>query len=385
VDTTDPNKIAESKTAIVDAATVEVKPVEDSLVANEESDNSSSTKEDDAKPISTPQKPSKICRREIPINLSDPTTWPTPYAPSYFEVEPTESVDAVVLAATWTFGNTLIVGLFHALDLAYDYKCEVYVSKDCWIWDYIVSWFFHEGYTRDDSFWKKMEEVFGVRILDSSDVNDVYFKSLGKTAAHWINSRDALSIRSKQLNAVQIRNRRDTIFRNLFALPNPPCENVKAVGGRYTVIDVPFQDPWNDRVSEYTGHNHTAAFEMRPEYVKSILEPLGMLGQPIFLEKNRMGEDPDRDEVKRLEEDPELKTHLNTGMDVSNDLYMSVLADVFIGNPCSHWSLMIARIRYALGIKNTFVYTEQKDNKWVSFVDDDDYLELYNSTSPWFG
>jgi hypothetical protein len=115
----------------------------------------------------------------------------------------------------------------------------------------------------------------------------------------------------------------------LFALPNPPCENVKAVGGRYTVIDVPFQDGWNDRVSEYTGHNHTAAFEMRPDYVKSILEPLGMLGQPIFLEKNRVGEDPDRDEVKRLEEDPELKTHLNTGMDVSNDLYMSVLADVF--------------------------------------------------------
>jgi hypothetical protein len=57
----------------------------------------------------------------------------------------------------------------------------------------------------------------------------------------------------------------------------------------------------------------------------------------------------------------------------------------------SQWSLMIARMRYALGLTNTFVLTETKtdangEEVWVSYVSED-YLELYDRMhlGPWMG
>ena len=339
-----------------------------------------------AAPASTPSGPTKICGRYISINLSDHDSWPTPYTPSYFEKEPTDSTEAVLVQGNFPFGNTLIVGLFHAIDLAYDKQCEVYITKSCtWIWDVITPWFYGKEYTRDDAFYKTMEEVFGIHVVDDP-VND-NMKAFGKTKVNGLNSMGAFKTRSQQLTAEQLRNRRDTIFRNLFALPNPQCDNINAAGmnkahAMYTFIDVPFDDAWNARVQEFTGHEHNEVFDMKPEYVKSILKPLNMLEHPIFLQMSSSENDPEREEVKRLIQDPELKTDTK---DVTNDLYMAVLADVFIGNPCSHWSLMVARMRLAFGLKNTFVYTERQGDKWVSFVEEDNYLELYNITSPWFG
>jgi hypothetical protein len=410
VDTSTPDGVVESNAkTVVDAATVELKPVEqtvdvadsgtDEIVENSPSNEAlyaAASVEDAAiesvkeKAVAAPAGPQslfstakidKICGRELPFDLLDHNSWTTPYTPSYFENEPTDSTDAVFVNGLYPYGNTLIIGLFHAIDVAYDLKCEIYIAKDCtWIWDVMTPWFYGENYTRDDAFYKTMEGVLGVHIVQTDD-------EIGKTGIHRLNSNGAFYGRGRTLTAEQIRNRRDTIFRNLFALPNPPCDNIIAGGldkadAKYTVIDVPWENGWNARVSEFTGRDHTEAFEMKPEYVKSILEPLNMLDYPIYLAKSDVDEDPNRDEVKRLEEDSELKTDEK---DVMNDLHLAVLADVFIGDPCSHWSLMIARMRYALGIKNSFVFTEKKDGKWVSFVDDGNYLELYNITSPWFG
>jgi hypothetical protein len=322
----------------------------------------------------------KLCERNIGVNLSDQTKWPTPYTPSYFDKEP-ESDEAVVVYNDGPFGNTLILALFHALDMAYDKKCGVMVTKDsAWIWDRMSTWFYG-GKARDDAFYKSMEDAFGFKVVEN-----LTEASNQKKVVHKLGAQGGLWTRSETLDATKIRNRRDTIHRKLFSLFNPQCDGISAAGmnkpdAKYTVIDVPFQDPWNDRVQSYTQHDHTANFEMKPEYVKSILDPLGMTDQPIFLQKSNHPE-LDREEVKRLIADATLKTQ---DRDASNDLYMSVLADVFIGFPSSHWALMVARMRYALGMKNTFVLTEQKDNKWVSYVDDVNYLELYDTSSPWFG
>jgi hypothetical protein len=324
--------------------------------------------------------PGKLCERKIGVNLSDQTKWPTPYTPSYFDKEP-ESDESVVVYNDGPFGNTLILALFHALDMAYDKKCGVMVTKDsAWIWDHMSTWFYG-GKARDDAFYKSMEDAFGFKVVEN-----LTEASNQKKVLHKLNAQAGLYARSKTLDATKLRNRRDTIYRKLFSLPNPQCNGIDAAGmnkpdAKYTVIDVPFQDGWNDRVKAYTQHDHTANFEMKPEYVKSILDPLGMTDQPIFLQKSNHPE-LDREEVKRLIADATLKTQ---DRDASNDLYMSVLADVFIGFPSSHWALMVARMRYALGMKNTFVLTEQKDNKWVSYVDDVNYLELYDTSSPWFG
>ena len=83
-----------------------------------------------AKPPSqaTPKSQDKLlCGRKIGIDLSDQSKWPD-YTPSYFDKEP-ESGDAVVLSSDKPFGNTPIIALSHAIDLAYDKKCEVIITK----------------------------------------------------------------------------------------------------------------------------------------------------------------------------------------------------------------------------------------------------------------
>jgi hypothetical protein len=343
-------------------------------------------------PAASPQgtSGSKICERDVPVNLADTTSWPTPYTPSYFEKEPIDSKEAVLLSQGGPFGNTLIIAIFHAMDIGYDHRCPVYVTKDCnWIWDKLTPWFFGENYVRDDDFWRAMILSFNVHILEDSTPETL--DAVGKTW-HKLGSQSGYQARSKELGAVQLRNRRDTIFRMLFQQSRSEgkgnvCTNIissemNKLGAKYTVIDVPYPDPWHDRVKEFTGRDHDAANQMNPEYVKlSILKPLDMLEYPIFLQKSWGDSDPNREEVKRLIDDPELKTQ---EMDITNDLHMAVLADVFIGYPGSHYSLMIARMRYALGIKNTFVLTERKDNDWVSYIDDTNYLELY-ADNPWLG
>ncbi|KAL7490300.1 hypothetical protein ACHAW6_016077 [Cyclotella cf. meneghiniana] len=333
---------------------------------------------------------SKICQRDIPIDLSDHTKWPTPYTPSYFDEEPADSEEGVLLVRDGPYGNTLIIGFFHSIDLAYDKKCLVYITKDAsWVWDFLTPWFYGVDYIRHDDFWKTMEEALNVTIVE----NETVANTLGKKIIR-IGSQAGYNTRSQTLDATTMRNRRDTIFRNLFQHSRTEgdgnvCSTIVSSGmdkpgAKYTVIEVPGANPWNGRLHEFTGHDHTAAFEMKPDYVKSILKPLQMLDHPVFLDKSSIGSDPDREEVKRLIQDPSIKTQEK---DVTNDLHMAVLADVFLGNPASHWSLMVARMRYALGIKNTFVLTKKNGNDWVSYIDDTNYSELYDKAKlgPWLG
>ncbi|KAL3775873.1 hypothetical protein HJC23_000532 [Cyclotella cryptica] len=253
----------------------------------------------------------------------------------------------------------------------------------------MTPWFYGFDFIRRDAFWKTMEEVWNVTVVE----NETVAKTLGKKMTR-IGAQTGFRTRSQTLNATMIRNRRDTIFRQLFQHSRTEgignvCSSIISrgmdkPGAKYTVIEVPGQNPWNGRLHEFTGHNHTAAFEMKPDYVKSILEPLQMLDHPVFLETKNAGFDPNREEVKRLIQDPSIKTQES---DVTKKLHFAVLADVFIGNPASHWSLMVARMRYALGIKNTFVLTEQRGDAWVSYIDDTNYAELYDDAKigPWMG
>eukprot|EP00956_Cyclotella_meneghiniana_P032038 scaffold86153_cov44-Cyclotella_meneghiniana.AAC.5 len=122
---------------------------------------------------------------------------------------------------------------------------------------------------------------------------------------------------------------------------------------------------------------------MKPEYVKAILTSVNLSDKQVFLGKAHDNSDPNRDEVKRLVNDASIQTQ---DKDVANDLFMAVLADCFIGYPSSHYSLMVARMRYALGMENTFVLTKKDGDSWVSYVDDD-HLVLHDPKKMglWFG
>ena len=323
----------------------------------------------------------KLCERNIGIDLSDPSKWPTLNLPSYFDKEP-ESDEALVLIKDTPFGNTLIVGLFHALDLAYDKKCGVMITKDAdWIWDKLTPWVYGEK-ARDDAFYKSMEEIFGIKVVNTL----IDAEGLKKTI-HKIGSQYGLYARSATLQPDSIRNRRDTIYRKLLAY-NPQCGGINAAGmnkpdAKYTVIDVPISDAWNTRFDQMIGKDHTAAHEMKPDYVKSILKSVNLDNSPVFLGKSQSGYDLSRVEVKQLEDDTAIQTQEK---DVANDLYMAVLADCFIGSPANHWSLMVARMRYALGMANTFVLTSKAGETWTSDVGED-HLVLHtpDSMGLWFG
>jgi hypothetical protein len=125
---------------------------------------------------------------------------------------------------------------------------------------------------------------------------------------------------------------------------------------------------------------------MTPDYVKSILKPLNLHKQTIYMIGNI--NNLEVKEINRLKEDPELHTFQyyvkeDEDFDRGDMLHLAVLADVFLGEPTNNWSLLIARMRYALGLQNTFVLTEPKidedgNEQWVSYVDSENYLELYD-------
>ena len=214
-----------------------------------------------------------------------------------------------------------------------------------------------------------MEEVFNIRVVVSLEAAKAV-----KNNIHKLGAEGGFYARSESLDAIRIRKRRDTIYRKLFALPNSPCGSISAVGmnfaeAKYTVIDVPAQSVWNEKFDTTIGNDHTHAYEMKPEYVKAILKSVNLSDKQVFLGKTQENGDPNRDEVKRLVNDASIQ--IVFGKDVANDLFMAVLADCFIGYPASHYSLMVARMRYALGMENTFVLTKKAGDSWVSYVNDD--------------
>lgn len=102
--------------------------------------------------------------------------------------------------------------------------------------------------------------------------------------------------------------------------------------------------PWNEKIIRASGHDMTAAFEMRPEYIRSLLGSLQMLDHPIYMERRLHGAYPNQEEVQRLMGDPSLSL-MTEEVIGANGLFMAVVANVYIGDPSSLWSLMVAKIR----------------------------------------
>lgn len=109
-------------------------------------------------------------------------------------------------------------------------------------------------------------------------------------------------------------------------------------------------------VSKLTGCDPRAALDMRPEYVKSILEPLGMLDHPIvvitdgqsrfFLHRLRMDKDIG----------PMLKVLPESASWAGGDISLAAMSTVFVGNPASTFSGFIARARVALGLGHSYLF-----------------------------
>merc|ERR1712194_104172 len=94
-----------------------------------------------------------------------------------------------------------------------------------------------------------------------------------------------------------------------------------------------------------------AANEMKPEYIKSILGPIGMLAHPIvIISDNQEGS---KQVLDRLLEDPDIGPMVRVVPKgprwKGGDMTLAVMANVFIGHPSSTWSVFITNSRVALG------------------------------------
>lgn len=254
--------------------------------------------------------------------------------------------------------------------------------------------FFADNVERNDEFWDSISSSLDVAIVDDESKVD----PLGKDYEIFSPRNPYVA---ESLTAVQIRDRRDTIFRLLMRLSSPTlhgesCFTISLCGLAhvseypkisYTVIDLSpeMTKPWQSKFNQITGKDHSGAYQMTPEYVKSLLKPLNLHTKSIFLMGDHSATEDE--EIKRLMDDPELITQpaVQESDDYSRSdmFHLAVLADVYMGNPIDKWSLLIARVRFALGFSNTFVLTESKidengNKQWMSYVDKDNYLELYD-------
>ena len=135
------------------------------------------------------------------------------------------------------------------------------------------------------------------------------------------------------------------------------------------------------------GKDQSAAVEMTPDYIKTILKQIGDKDHDIYLIDGD-GDGGDTAVHDQFANDPELKGKVKAiKAGLGEKIYLATLAEAFIGSPVSQMGLWIARFRMALGMgENTFVLTEKKGDRWESLLSQESYLDLYDQTKlggPW--
>ncbi|KAL7544593.1 hypothetical protein ACHAWF_007976 [Thalassiosira exigua] len=354
-------------------------------------------------PIRNTHKDHSICRRKVHVKLSDPKTWPTPFTPSLGQMlSGGKEVELLKKDATYgNFGGQLNA-FFHAFDVAHDTNRPLYITQDSWAIEVLFTLFFgpYSAVEKNSALWFAVEEALGAKIIENEGV-------LALAGLKNPEPKPPIALfyyTSTSNDAEAIRNHRDTILRKLFQYvaqhgETNVCSTIGAAIGKdpskkYTAIHIAEKGAkgYLAKLNGFFQKDHTAASEMRPEYVKSILKDVEMLQQDIYLVHSQPA-DPDVETHGRLAKDPDLSKHMKE-MDyklsgcIGGNFYLSVLADVYLGNPVDQTSLWVARMRMALGMKNTFIFTEKKGDGWVSYLDEKSYLDLYDRNKlggPWMG
>jgi hypothetical protein len=124
-------------------------------------------------------------------------------------------------------------------------------------------------------------------------------------------------------------------------------------------------------ISKKSGCDPVAALEMRPDYVKSILEPLGMLRYPIVFITD--GQNPAV--LERLQADPDIGSLIRVVPEeacwIGGDLTLAIMSNVFIGNPASTFTGFIAKARLALGFGHNYLFRARDDKgQWKTVCGD---------------
>lgn len=340
-----------------------------------------------------------ICGRSIPIDLSDTSTWTSPSTPTLFQADYDWS-SITVVKDDEPFGSIGIQlnAFFRAFDYSHDTRLPLYITQDNYFFQAGFFKLFMGGYNKDASFWEKLEGILGAKIVE----DEAALNREGKFAIDHKTPEELNEYVGDELVATQIRNHRDTILRKLFQYPtltggnDDVCSLTQSEGfsKKYTVVHLSDEKTNSllKKLNRSTGLDHSAAVEMSPDYVKAFLAPLKMLNSDIYpIATGEYGtvDTSVADRVQALIDDYVLGDLIRLPTEnrhLGSVLYFAVLADVYIGNPVDHNSMWIARMRCALGLcSKTFILTKKVlvdwKTEWASYVNEDNYLELYDRES----
>ncbi len=126
-----------------------------------------------------------------------------------------------------------------------------------------------------------------------------------------------------------------------------------------------------NRLARHTGCDPNAALRMEPEYVKSILRPLGMMAYPVVVITD--GQDPSV--LQRLLDDEEIGSIVYVVPPEASwyggDMALAIMSNVFIGNPVSTFSAFIAKARLSLGFGHNYLFRAKDENgEWRTVCGD---------------
>jgi hypothetical protein len=287
-------------------------------------------------------------------------------------------------------GNNLIEFL-HALQYASNNKMVLGIMQDnSWVTRLITDmWMAVQDVNNMTAWAKNMERGFCVKLFDAEEqlipYREVRRFSSGKDVQflfEWRHEGSFVELAEFQSHILR------TLWRSYnngtgFNIQRRPvldmCSVIEAVfglekGSVYSVVHSRSLESAAEKIMSYvsaaTGCDPVAALEMEPEYVKAILEPLGMLNQPIvFMTDHQRPEILDR-LMADLDLGPNILLIPPEASWIGGDITLATMASVFIGNPASTFSGFIAKSRVALGTNNNFLYRKRAENgTWIETCD----------------
>jgi hypothetical protein len=334
--------------------------------------------------------PIKVCNRVAPLLPGDDIRIMRKYSSCPLLNNPPDSTTILLLDNKRLFGRTgnNLIEFFHSLQYGRDKGFVVGMMQDSWPTRMITEMWM--AIQQDDiGAWSHfIEQSFCVRVFESSD--------------ELIRYREVIQLDTRTLYYYEYEGSRDEyiefVSQNIRALwrsynngtgvdaqlepVRDMCSAVDAIFGnhmsslpiKYSVVHSRSLERFGITlmkvISEKFGSDPIAAREMLPEYVKAILEPLGMLNHTIiFMTDNQ------RPEVyERLLTDPDIGPYIelipSEASWTGGDITLALLANVFIGNPASTFSGFIANSRVALGYNHSYMYRKREENgTWVDVCD----------------
>ncbi|EJK69465.1 hypothetical protein THAOC_09276 [Thalassiosira oceanica] len=322
-----------------------------------------------------------ICNRSISL-------------PTYHDAEPEPSYknDTLLLGGDkfGRMGNLWRV-LFHGLDLARDRNLSFAVIRTSPVGRQIM----HDVQGLFPFLSKdQVETIFGFRFIDSGEDQTLY-QYVSAEAAFSYGGNDAGDAKRKkmtraQLDAIQSQRRR--LFIEVFRLmalamvsddsktARQLCKSIESTGmtstDAYTVIHSRSfategrPQSFLDMVNKRIGVHESGLIDFPSDMIFKILQPLGLEKEKVFMISDGLN----MSSAEQLSASPQFAQTFRVVSDGDqfSDLILAVMSDVFIGNPLSTFSTLIAQIRYALGLSRNFLHVRLAGNgTWETFCEDE--------------